>query len=91
VFVPGKTYHASLLFEGMARSLHKSEQPERSFPWVGLGLTRKHSTRLERLAKEKDSNLLQRFINYGRKKFYNIGFRSVGRFFALLVNIRITL
>jgi hypothetical protein len=30
-------------------------------------------TRLERLARNKQSSLLQKFINDGRKKFYNIG------------------
>jgi hypothetical protein len=30
-------------------------------------------TRLKRLAFDKHSNLLQTFVNYGRKKFYNIG------------------
>jgi hypothetical protein len=28
---------------------------------------------LERLAREKHSNLLQKFLTYGCKKFYNIG------------------
>jgi len=29
--------------------------------------------RLERLAKDKRSNLLWKVVTYGRKKFYNIG------------------
>ncbi len=41
-----------------------------------LGLTHKHLTRLERLARDKPSSLLRIFINYGRKKFYKIGSRS---------------
>ncbi len=28
---------------------------------------------LEELAKDKHSSLLRKFVNYGRKKFYNIG------------------
>ncbi len=36
-------------------------------------LTRKHQTRLERLARDKLSSLLRRSVNYGQKKFYNIG------------------
>ncbi len=36
-------------------------------------LTHKHYTRLERHAREKYSSLLQKFENYNRKKFYNIG------------------
>ncbi len=30
-------------------------------------------TRLERVARDKHSSLLRTFVNYGRKKFYNIG------------------
>ncbi len=37
--------------------------------WVGPGLTHKHKTRLERLAKDKHLSLLQKSVNYGRKKF----------------------
>jgi hypothetical protein len=37
------------------------------------GLTHKHQTRLERLAKDKHSSLLRTLVNYGRKTFYNIG------------------
>jgi hypothetical protein len=37
------------------------------------GLTRKHKTRLERLAWDKHSSLLRKLVNYGRKKFYRIG------------------
>jgi hypothetical protein len=30
-------------------------------------------TRLEKLARDKHSSVLPKFVNYGRKKFYNIG------------------
>jgi hypothetical protein len=36
-------------------------------------LTRKHGTRLERLARSKLSSLLQTIINYGHKTFYLSG------------------
>jgi hypothetical protein len=36
-----------------------------------LGLTHKHSTRLERLDRDKHSSLLRKSVNYSRKKFYN--------------------
>ncbi len=42
------------------------------FTRVGSGLTRKHSTRLKKIASNKHSSLFQKFINYGGKKFYNI-------------------
>ncbi len=35
---------------------------------------RKHYTRLERLARDKQYGLLQKFATYGRKKFYRIIF-----------------
>ncbi len=38
-----------------------------------LSITHKRYTRLESLARGKHSNLLRTFVNYGRKKFYNIG------------------
>ncbi len=37
-----------------------------------LALNCKHETKLERLARNKHSSLLRKFINYGHKKFYNI-------------------
>ncbi len=37
------------------------------------GLAHEHSTRLERLAKDKHSSLLRKSVNYVRKKFYRIG------------------
>ncbi len=33
-------------------------------------ITPKHSTRLERLARDKDSSVLGTVLNYDRKKFY---------------------
>jgi hypothetical protein len=64
------------MFVGKARSLPQSGTPERYFTKVGTGLTHKRNTRLERLAGDKHSSFLQKFVNYGCKKFYNIGLRS---------------
>jgi hypothetical protein len=36
------------------------------------GLAHKQLTRLERLAKDEHSSLLQNFVTYSHKKFYNI-------------------
>ncbi len=47
--------------------------PERFFNRVGSCCTNRHQTKLERLAMYKHSSLLQTLVNYGRKKFYNIG------------------
>jgi hypothetical protein len=40
-----------------------------SSTWIGSGLTRKHYTRLERLAWEKHSSLLDPYVSYGEKSF----------------------
>jgi hypothetical protein len=37
------------------------------------GLTRKHSTRLERLARDKHSSLLRKYVKCSRNKFYDTG------------------
>jgi hypothetical protein len=71
VFVPGKPFQATQV--GEARSIPYCEAPERCCPWVGSGLTHKHQTRLERLARDNHSKLVQKFVNYGHKKFYRIG------------------
>ncbi len=42
------------------------------FTQVGGGLTRKEKKRPEKLARDKHYRLLQKFIYYWRKKFYNI-------------------
>jgi hypothetical protein len=61
---------------GKARSLPYSVAPQSFFNRVGSCFTNRHWTRLEKLALGKHSSLLQKFVNYGRKKFYNIGPRS---------------
>jgi len=63
------------MFVGEARSLSYSGAPERSLTLVGSGLTRKHWTRLERLARDKNSSLWKS-VNYDRKKFYSTGLWS---------------
>jgi hypothetical protein len=40
---------------------------------VGSGLTRKHLTRLKKLARYKHSSLLRKSVNYGHKKFFDTG------------------
>ncbi len=72
VFVPGKPFQPSLTFVGKARSLTQSGTTERRFTGVCSGLTCKHKTRLQRLARDKHSSLSQTFINNICKKLYNI-------------------
>jgi hypothetical protein len=61
VFVPGKPFQPSLLFvskAGTFQVLHSR---------VGFWTYRQTLDKAE-----KHSNLLQKFVNYGQKKFYNI-------------------
>jgi hypothetical protein len=55
-----------------ARSLSYSGAPERFFNRVGSCFRNRHQTRLERLAMPKHYSLLQKYVNYDCKKFYNI-------------------
>jgi hypothetical protein len=73
VFVPGKPFQLSLMFLDKARSLPKGGVPERYIAQVGSCLTHKHRTRLERPARDKHPRFFGKFINYGHKKFCNIG------------------
>jgi hypothetical protein len=57
----------SLMFVGKARSLIFGEATERYFTRVGYG-----TVRLQCLAMKKHSSLLQAFLNYESKGFYNI-------------------
>jgi hypothetical protein len=66
------------MFVGKARSQPSIGAPEkfftpgRCFSELGFGPTPKHQTRLERLARDKRSSLLRKFVNYDRKRFYNV-------------------
>jgi hypothetical protein len=54
----------------------KSYLSEALFRYSTLGwapsLTHKHYTRLEMLARDKDSSLLYKFVNYSRKRFITL-------------------
>ena len=61
------------MFVGKART-YPIEAPFRcSTLRLAPGLALKQKPRLERLARGKHSSLLRKYVNYGRKKFYNIG------------------
>ncbi len=90
MFDSGKHFQLSLI--GKARRLQKSGAPKRGFSKVGSGLTCKHYSRMERLAREKNYNLLRTFVNYGRKMsviyeffllptvFVRLGCKKLGRY-----------
>ncbi len=73
MFVRGGLFQPKLTFVGKARSLPHYGAGERCFTQIYYILTCKHSTRLEKPAKDKHPSLIRTFINYGRKKCYNIG------------------
>jgi hypothetical protein len=65
-FVPGKPFQPNVMFAGKARSLPKLDYSD----------THKHDAFLEIFPRDKHCSLFGRYINYGRKKFYNIGTRG---------------
>jgi hypothetical protein len=69
MLVFGKLFQPSLMFVGKAGACLSEETFKYSNLRYARGLTRKHSTMLEGLARDKHSSLV---INYGRKKFYYI-------------------
>jgi hypothetical protein len=73
MFLHGKHFQTSVMFAGMARSLHRSVSLERGFTRAGSGLTNKHYTRLEKLSMDTHSSLLRNFENYGLKGFVALG------------------
>jgi hypothetical protein len=72
VFVNDKPFQPSLSFAGKARCLPYSGAPEKFFDRLGPCFTNRQ-TRLERLAMDKHSSLLQKLVNYDRKKFITLG------------------
>ncbi len=66
-----KPFQPSLMSAGKAGA-YMSEAPFRCYTLgQALGLTHEQQTRLERLAKDKHSNPLPKYINYDGKKFYS--------------------
>ncbi len=68
MFTPIKLFHSNLIIESKAKNFTMRIETERCSTLVGSGLTFTLSTGLERVAKDKHSSLLQKFVNYGRKK-----------------------
>ncbi len=59
------------MFADKGRNLPMSRGPKSYSTEIGFGLTSKHQTRLEKLARYKHSNLSRTFVNSGRRKTYN--------------------
>ncbi len=73
MFVFGKPLQPSLMFAGKARAYGSEASFRCSTLGQPPGLTHQHYTKLERLAKDKHSSLLQKYVYYGCKKFYSTG------------------
>jgi hypothetical protein len=72
-FVPGRPFLPNLMFVGRARSQPFCGVPERCFTNVLSSFAHIHSARLERLTRDKQSSLLQTFVNYDCQRFCSIG------------------
>ncbi len=73
MFVSGKHFQDRLLFLSKARA-YLSEAPFMCSTLAQApGRTHKHQTKLEMSARDKHSGILRTFVNYDRKKVYNIG------------------
>ncbi len=64
--------HPSLVFAGRPEST-RVKLLSGLHSRVGSWPYRKHYTRMERFDWDSHSRLLRTFVDYGRKKFYNIG------------------
>ncbi len=83
---PRQVFQPSLMFESEARASFR-HSTLRQAP----GFICKHQTRLEWPARDKHSSLLRKFVNYGRKKFFNIGPRFIGQMtFGRMRDLRAT-
>jgi hypothetical protein len=72
VFVLGKPFQTRLMFASK-HGTYLIEALIRFYTLRSGFLPYPHLTRLEKLAKEKHSNLLQKFVNYGQKVFITLG------------------
>ncbi len=60
---------------------------EKCFTGVGSGLPHKHRARLERFIRDKHTSMLQTFVNYNWKRFYNIGPFTLKHFTAVIYSV----
>jgi hypothetical protein len=70
---PSKHVQSSLMFDGKAGTYPREETFSCSTLGLTPVLTHNLYIRLENPERGKHSSLLRTFVNYDRKKFYNIG------------------
>jgi hypothetical protein len=73
VFIPGKPFQPGIKFAREARAYPSEGSFRCSTLGYAPGLSDKDYTRLESISKDKHSSLMQTCLNYGCKKFYEIG------------------
>ncbi len=66
MFIPGKPFHPSLMFAGKARSLPKSEMPDRRSTQVGSGQPERN---VESAGRDRHSYSSGPFVSYKEKSF----------------------
>ncbi len=73
MFVPGKPFQHSLILADKPGAYPSEVRLQCSTLGQAPDLTRKYQTRLKKLAMDKLSSLLRKWVNYGCEKFYTIG------------------
>jgi hypothetical protein len=73
VFIPGRCFKSSVKFVSKAEANLSGTLVSSCLLGQAYGLANKNKTRLETLARDKQSSQIRPFVNYGRKRFYNIG------------------
>ncbi len=87
VLFPSNPFQPSLMFEGKAGADPSEVSFRCSTLGYALGLINEHQTKLEKLASYEHSMLLLKYINYDRKKFFNIGPWSIFYFSSIFSNL----
>ena len=89
VFTPIRPFKLTVMLVDKVMGLPLREAPYKFSTWVGSSINHTYYTTLEKLARHKHYSLLQTFVTYHRKKFYNIGLvtKLQHLFLKLLINL----
>jgi hypothetical protein len=77
VFVPAKPFQLSIMFM-IKDGVYLTEAPFMCST-LEKAPAQKQLNRLKKLARDEHARLLRKLVNYGRKKFYNIGPKKTGK------------
>jgi hypothetical protein len=73
VFNPGRRFKSGVIFVSKAEANLSGALVSSCLLGQAYGLANKNKTRLKTLASDKQSSPIGPFVNYGRKRFNNIG------------------